>query len=149
MKPIKIEVHAQMPQSADAICQDILNMDSWSTFTGYGLLPGIKSAHFELKTAAWVGSRIKVHNTDGSSHVEEIVAWDPPRRIALKFQAFDSPLRYLAAHFLETWQFQESANGTAVSRTMALYPKNVVGRIILTPISRLMKKALAHHLQAV
>lgn len=46
----------------------------------YGPLPGIREAEFEAKTAEIVGTRIRVTNRDGSTHVEEIVEWEPTRR---------------------------------------------------------------------
>jgi len=121
-------------------CQ-ILDTQRWSEFEGYSILPGIEHAYFETKTPECVGSRIKVQNKDGSSHVEEIVEWNVDDRIALRFQEFDSPLQYLATHFVEAWEFRTSANGTEVSRKMTMYPKGALGWLMLVPISKLMKKA--------
>lgn len=124
---------------------EFLNIERWSEFKGYSILPGIKSARFETQKPEWKGSRIRVQNTDGSSHVEEIIEWDVEHKIALKFQEFDSPLRTLATHFIETWTFRKSANGTNISRSMIMYPKNWIGWLMLLPISRLMKKAFEKH----
>jgi hypothetical protein len=104
-------------------------------------LPGIESAHFESKTPEWVDSRIKVQNKDGSSHVEEIIEWNVDKRIALRFQEFNSPLQHLATHFIETWEFNQSSAGTDLTRRMTLYPKGLLGWFMLIPISKLMKKA--------
>jgi hypothetical protein len=43
----------------------------------------ILRAEFAVKTPEVAGSRIRVSNTAGSSHVEEIVDWQPERRIQL------------------------------------------------------------------
>ena len=146
MKPIEIQVTAQGRKSSQEICEEFLDTDRWPEFTGYSILPGIKSAHFEIKTPDIVGSRIRAHNTDGSSHVEEIIEWDPAEWFVLKFQEFSPPVKYFASHFIETWVFQKSAEGTAVVRTMALYPTGFVGRLILRPISKLMRKAFESHM---
>ena len=146
MKPIEIEIHGHTQQSSQEICMALLDTARWPEFTGYSILPGIKSARFEVQTPNIVGSRIKVQNTDGSSHVEEIVEWDAANKVVLKFQEFEPPLKHLATHFLETWRFQKSASGTDVSRSMAMYPKGLLGWLLLLPISSLMKKAFEKNL---
>lgn len=146
MKPIEIEIVGHFQKSSQEICAEFLNTERWSEFEGYSILPGIEKAHFEVKTIEFVGSRIKVQNKDGSSHVEEIIEWDIDNRIALRFQEFNSPLKNLATHFIEAWEFRKSANGTQVSRKMTMYPKGMFGWLMLIPISRLMKKAFEKNL---
>ncbi len=141
MKPIEIKITGRFNKSSQEICSEFLKIEQWSDFKGYSLLPGIEKAHFETKTSNIVGSRIRVQNTDGSSHVEEIITWDPASHIALRFQEFDSLLRHLAAQFIESWEFNKVAQGTEVTRTMRMYPKGIFGWLFLIPISRLMKKA--------
>lgn len=147
MKPIEIKIVGHIRKSSPEICKEILDTERWSEFKGYSILPGIKSAQFEVKTPEIIGSRIKVQNNDGSSHVEEIIEWDVANRIALRFQEFNSPLNNLATHFIETWEFCNSPNGTEASRIMVMYPKGVFGRLILIPISKLMKKAFEENLR--
>ena len=126
---------------------EILDTERWSGFEGYSILPGIESAYFQVKTPEFVGSRIKVQNKDGSSHVEEIIEWDVANKIALRFQEFNSPLQNLATHFIETWEFRKSPNGTEASRIMTMYPKGLFGWLMLIPISKLMKKAFEKNLR--
>ncbi len=147
MKPLQIKIVGHIQKSSSEICTELLDTERWSEFKGYSILPGIKSAHFEVKTPDMIGSRIKVENTDGSSHVEEIIEWDIANRIALRFQEFNSPLRSLATHFIEAWEFRKSPNGTEASRIMTMYPKGLFGWLILIPISKLMKKAFEENLR--
>jgi hypothetical protein len=146
MKPIEIKILGMTRKSPQELCAEILDTERWSEFQGYTILPGIESAYFETKTSGWVGSRIKVQNTDGSSHIEEIIDWDTQSRVALRLQEFNSPVQHLATHFVETWEFSQSVHGTEVARTMTLYPKSRLGWLMLLPISQLMKKAFAKHL---
>ena len=147
MKPIEIKIVGLIRKPSPEICQEILDTERWSEFKGYSILPGIKSAQFEVKTPQIIGSRIRVQNNDGSSHIEEIIEWDVSNRIALRFQEFDSPLRKLATHFIETWEFRKSSEGTEASRIMTMYPKGILGWLMLIPISRLMKKAFEENLR--
>lgn len=146
MKPIEVQVVGQTHQSPQEICAQFLDTSRWSEFTGYAILPGIKEAHFETRTPGLVGSRIRVQNTDGSSHVEEIIEWDAANRIALRFQEFSPPLQRIASYFVETWEFHQVAGGTQVTRRMSMVPKGLLGWVLLMPISRLMKKAFERNL---
>lgn len=141
MKPIEIKIFGHIQKSSQEICTKFLDTEQWPEFEGYSILPGIKNAHFETRTSDLTGSRIRVQNTDGSSHVEVIIKWDPECGIAMKFQEFDSPLKHLATHFIEEWSFLNSTSGTEVIRTMTMYPKGLFGWLMLIPISNLMKKA--------
>lgn len=147
MPPITIQVYAISRLTPQTICAGILEMERWPEFKGYGFLPGIKQAYFEVQTPAVVGSRIRVHNLDGSSHVEEIVEWEPARTVALKFQDFSPPVSQLASHFIETWHFTLTPTETQITRAMSFYPKNWLGKIMLTLVAPLMQRAFEQHLK--
>jgi hypothetical protein len=146
MKPIEIKIVGHTQKSSQEICVEFLDTERWSEFEGYSILPGIENARFETRTPELVGSRIRVQNKDGSSHVEEIIEWDVVNKVALRFQEFNSPLQHLATHFVEAWEFRKSATGTEVSRIMTMHPKGMFGWLILIPISQLMKKAFEKNL---
>lgn len=146
MKPIEVIVYGATEKTSPEICSIILDMNRWSEFKGYFILPGIKNAGFEVKTPDIIGTRIKVENLDGSSHIEEIIEWDTNSKIVLKFQNFTAPVKYLATQFIEVWKFKKSDNGTEITRIMTMYPKGFLARLLLLPISRLMKKALEQNL---
>ena len=146
MKPIEIQTYSLIKKSPQEICSYILDTNHWSKFEGYFFLPGIEKAEFEKRTEKIIGSSIKVHNRDGSSHVEEIIAWDVNRKVVLKFQEFNSPLKNFTTHFIEEWRFTVSGRETEIKRSMKMYPINLLGWIILKPISKLMKKALEKNL---
>ena len=80
MKPITFSCEETLGIPPERIAEQILDISRWSGFQGYGVLPGIKAAEFEVRTPEIVGSRIRVIDTDGSSHLEEIVEWEPDRR---------------------------------------------------------------------
>lgn len=142
MNPIEISVCGIMKHSPETICREFLNVDRWSEFAGYSILPGIKRAVFEQRIPSIVGSRIRVNNTDGSSHIEEIVEWNEGEKVCMKFQEFSTPLNKIAEYFLEEWRFEQTNIGTKAIRKMKMYPKGIAGwMLLLTPISLLMKKA--------
>lgn len=147
MKPITVRVTTLTSKSPQELCAEFLDTDRWPEFEGYLFLPGVRMAEVVMRTPEIVGTRIRVQNTDGSSHVEEIIQWDVPGRIAVKFGEFQPPLSHLATHFIETWDFHETEKGTEVVRSMEMYPKGVFGWLVLLPISLLMKKAFERQMR--
>jgi hypothetical protein len=131
----------------EEIARQILDLANWTAFKGYGLLPGIKSAKFEMRAPDVVGSRIRVQDTDGSTHVEEIVEWRPDCRVCLEMTDFSPPLGRLATRFLETWEFKRQGNGTLVTRSFELYAKSAFTRLPLWAISLLLRRAIVRQLK--
>lgn len=147
MKPVTFTCHERFQSPAAAIAALMLDVKNWSSFRGYGVLPGIRSAEFETASPEVVGSRILVENTDGSRHVETITEWQPERRVCLRMSEFSPPLSRLADRIEETWDFAVVGDGTQVSRTLAMYPRSVVAKPIVWGLSRLLRRAIALHLR--
>ena len=147
MKPITFACKARLPLTPDEIAEQILDLTKWPDFHGYGLLPGIKTAEFEVRTPNIVGSQIRVTNLDGSTHVEEIVDWRPDQQLQLRMDEFSAPLSRLATHFLETWAFKRVGDETNVTRSFELNAKSMATKSILWLISFFLKQAIARHLR--
>ncbi len=147
MRPIKFVCTDTLGLLPADIARRILDLANWRNFTGYGALPGIKTAEYEVRAPGVVGSRIRVTNTDESSHVEEIVDWQPEHFLRLKMNEFSPPLSHLATEFVESWAFQRIDNGTTVTRSFELHPKSGFARPVLWLISRLLRRAIVRHLR--
>lgn len=147
MRSITFRCAATLPLTPEVIAGQILDLARWPEFGGYGPLPGIKSAEFEARTPEFVGTRIRVTNRDGSTHVEEVVEWQPDRRVRLRMSGFSSPLSRLATAFVETWQFERSGDETRVTRSFELHAKGWATRPVLWLISILLRRAVARHLR--
>ncbi len=145
--PIEFECSQVIPKSANVICAEIANLDRWPEFEGYAFLPGIQSATFEKQTEDMLGTRIRVLNKDGSTHVEEIYAWEVGQKVSMKLHEFSPPLSRLATHFNEEWDFQDQSGSTMVTRKFQLFPKNMGTRPFLWLISLFFKRAIAQHLE--
>jgi hypothetical protein len=146
-KPVEFRSMAVIPRTPEEIAAQILDVAAWQTFRGYGPIPAIERAEFLVQTAEVVGSRIQVRNTDGSTHVEEIVAWDPERSWQMEMQEFSPPLSQLAVKFEEHWELTPTAKGTRVVRTFRLFARSSWTRFALIPIAWLLRRAVARHLQ--
>ncbi len=146
MRPITFDRSRTITLSAGEICAQIADITRWREFNGYGILPGIASAEYETRTESMIGSRIRVRNTDGSEHIEEICDWESPRRIVIKLHAFSPPLSHLSTHFLEEWRFQQHDNTTLVIREFRLFPRSLLARPLLWLISLFFRRAITLHL---
>ena len=147
MRPITFRCNATLLLVPEAIAGQILDLARWPEFGGYGPLPGIRSAEFETRTPEVVGTRIRVTNRDGSTHVEEVVEWHPDRRVQLRMSDFSAPLSRLATAFVETWEFEQNGDETSVTRSFDLYAKGWATRPVLWLISLLLRRAVARHLR--
>jgi Polyketide cyclase / dehydrase and lipid transport len=147
MNAITFACEETLPFGPEDIARRILDLTKWPDFHGYGPIPGIKVAEFEVQTPGVVGSRIRVTNRDGSSHIEEIVEWQPDRRLRLQMKEFSPPLSRLATGFEETWELKRTDNGSHVTRSFRLNPKSALARLLLRVISFFLKRAIARHLR--
>lgn len=150
MKPIIFEVKKAISSPPEKICEKVLDVANWSDFDGYGILPGIEKAEFEKRTKAIDGSRIRVTNSDGSEHIEDIIEWDLGKRLGMKMHEFPTTLSYIATHFIEDWNFEESSdNETLIIRKFELYPTSFLTRPVLRQISSLLRKGVEKHLDQI
>jgi hypothetical protein len=147
MKPITFSCKETLDLAPEDIARQILDVTKWLDFKGFGPLPGIRAAKFEVQTPDIVGSRIRVTNTDGSKHIEEIVEWLPNHRLQLHMKDFSAPLSRLATGIEETWDFERVGNETKVTRSFQMHAKSVMTWPLLWMISFFFKRAIARHLQ--
>ncbi len=147
MQPITFACREDFDLPPEAIAGQILDLANWPGFKGYGVLPGIRAAEFEVRTPEVVGTRIRVTNTDGSSHTEEVAEWDPVRRVLLRFGGFSPPLSRLASAFEETWDFERVGGVTRATRSFKIHAKSALAWPILWLISFLLKGAVARHMR--
>lgn len=145
MKPITFSCEETLPLAPEDIARQILDLTKWPDFHGYGPLPGIKVAEFDVQTPGIIGSRIRVTNLDGSSHVEEVVEWERDNRLRLEMKEFSAPLSRLAMGFEETWEFKCTGNEAHVTRSFRLHAKSVLARLPLWVISFFLKWAIVRH----
>jgi hypothetical protein len=147
MNPIEFEVEKKIENSPKNICEKVLDVTTWSSFDGFGMLPGIEKAVYEKRTKEMIGSRIRVTNSDGTEHLEEILEWAAGRRIVMKIYEFPTTLSFIATHFIEEWNFTKSGKDkTLVTRRFQLFPTSFLTRPLLGQISSLMQKSIAKQL---
>lgn len=145
MKPITFSCSDEVPLTSQAILEQILNVQNWPDFRGYGPLPGIREAIIISQPIEIVGTKFQVTSDDGSTHLEEIVAWQPGKSLHTKMFQFSKPLSRLATHFDELWTSDERQGTTLLTRTLHLYSQSVLTRPLLWLISCLLRPATSRH----
>jgi hypothetical protein len=148
MSPTSLSATILTTLTPDEIARQMLLLESWPDFHGYGPLPGIKSATFRKKTDDIIGTQIAVSNRDGSSHIEEITSW-LPNDIVLEMKEFSPPLSKIASHFIERWTFIQQGSSYEVRRGFILHHKNLPGAFALRLIAPLMRRAVERHLRQI
>jgi hypothetical protein len=146
VRPVIFQCSRIIFRPATEISAEIANTDRWSEFKGYGILPGIESAEYESRTASMIGSRIRVRNTDGSRHVEEISKWVAGKEVSITLKEFTRPLSYVATHFVEEWRFESNETATHVIRRFQMFASGRATRPIVWLISLLFRRAIVRHL---
>lgn len=146
IRPVTFSCEATVELLPEEIVSQILEPANWKTFTGYGLIPGIRSATFEIRTPELIGTRVRVVNTDRSCHVEELVAYQPGQSLVWEMKEFSPPLSYLATKLLERWVFHSRQRSTHVVRSFELIPRSWLAKPVLWLISWFLCSAVRRHL---
>jgi hypothetical protein len=145
--PITFSCRDTFATPPEEVAARILDLANWTSFQGYLFLPGIKAAEFDALAPDVVGTRIRVTNTDGSRHVEEVVEWEPVRRVRLQFKEFSAPLSWLATTFFETWEFERKEGRTHATRSFEMHASSFLTWPVLWLISFFLKAAIAKHMR--
>ena len=146
---ISFTVEVKYFQEPQYIFDSFLQIEKWNDFKGFGIIPGIKTANFIIKTDSIKGTIICVKNSDGSSHKEEILAFEKDTYLKIKMYDFSKPLSYFASFFIEEWALKKIEDGYKVERSMTLHSKGMISKFILKVISRSLKKAIHVHTEYV
>ena len=141
---ISFSIEANSSLLPEQMCKEFFDVDNWGSFKGYGPLPGVKYATKEAHDTE-IGTIFTVENTDGSKHKEVVEAYTPGKRIVVRMDGFSPPLRNIATHFIEIWEFEETGMGCRLTRSFELYSRNWVSAFPLWIISHMLKRAVEKH----
>lgn len=94
--------------------------NNFTTFTGYGPIPGILKARYETAGPPRLGAIRRVEKTDGSEHREEITVFEPPVRHTSRITGLGAPFSWLVREGSDDWAFRaEGPALTVVERTFS------------------------------
>lgn len=142
---ITFSITVESTVTPEAICENLFDVAQWTSFHGYGPVPGIVKATTKAPGNPIVGTVIDVENRDGSRHIETIESFDPGISLVMRISDFTPPLRNLATHFIERWDFSMGDVTYRIKRTFELYPKSALTSPLLWLLSRFLQKAVKIH----
>lgn len=146
---IDVRVSVVVRHPIDAVFAHLTDVANLSEFVGFGPIPGIREAKWENEDGIRLGAIRTVVNTDGTQHREEVVGYDPPRRIEDRIFDVTSPLRHLAKDIRDEFVFETVEDGTRIVRTFSVEPKNRLAVPVVSMMAKTaLRPALLRHLEA-
>jgi len=126
-----------VPASREAAFDLTVDPELFTDFKGYGPIPGIVGVSARNPGATARGSVFDVHNSDGSTHVEEITWFERPERSVRQIREFSSPFRFLVRRVEEEWVLSQVPEGCRAWRAFRFELRSA----LLYPVARLLALA--------
>jgi Polyketide cyclase / dehydrase and lipid transport len=120
----------------------------FTTFTGYGPIPGIGKARYITPGSPRLGSVRRVLKTDDTEHVEEITCFERPTRHTSRITELAPPFSWLVKEGSDDWKFRaEGPALTIIERTFSFELTTPIVRPLAWLVLHLwMKKAVMRDL---
>ena len=132
----------------DVVFDFVASEAGFLSFPGYGPIPGLARVEFEHGSYQQVGSESRVTNTDGSTHREQVVECDRPRRFAVRIHSLSSPFRLLVRELDESWELSTEGTGSRLHRTFGFTLRSPLVWPLSLPLAQWMfRAAIRHHHQ--
>jgi uncharacterized protein YndB with AHSA1/START domain len=106
---ITVETHFSAPR--ERVFQVFAEDSAFTAFPGSWPIPGISQLVHLSGDGTQAGDRLLMKNSDGTSHEEIVVAYEPGRLMQLKVGPFHSPLSLLVKEGVDQAEFLDEANG--------------------------------------
>jgi carbon monoxide dehydrogenase subunit G len=151
LEGLKLAVHESVeigapPQSVWRLLTDIHKMPM---FSGFGPIPGIQSARWVVGESCLEGAARQVRNTDGSTHIEDVVIAAPPSRLEDRIHGFTSPFRLLVREVRDRFELVPKDGATVLERTFAIELKSPVWLPVAAMLVPLLRQAVRRHHRAI
>ena len=136
-------------RSASDVFDHTNDVANFTSFAGFGPIPGIREARYMDPGQPTLGSRREVLKTDGTMHIEEITAFDRPHRHTTRITGLKPPFSWLVRSGQDDWELLLEAGGTRVVRRFsfdltspAAYP--VAALLLYMFMREAVRRDLAH-----
>ena len=137
---LAINTAREIPRPAGVVFDFTNDAANFATFAGFGPIPGIRSAAYETPGEPAVGSRRRMIKTDGTEHIEEIIAMERPSRHVSRITALSPPFSWLVRSGEDDWKFIATETGTIVERTFSFELTTPVAAIVALPLLHLFMR---------
>lgn len=121
---------------------------AFQAFPGAWPIPGIRRVEHLSGDGTKPGDRMRMHNSDGTTHEERVTAFDPGRLIALGLGPFQSPMRFLVRDGTDTAEFFDGPTGdrTHLRQRFTFEPASPLTAPVVWVLAHLfLARAVARH----
>jgi hypothetical protein len=123
----------------------VTDLTKWTTFTGYGPLPGIRHAEAADGRPLALGSVVRVQDSDGSSHEEVVTVFERPTTYAVTMR-LTPPASWLMKRIDERVDFQAIPCGTRITRRFDVLPRSFLAWPLVWAVTfLLLRPAVRRH----
>jgi hypothetical protein len=120
------------------------------SFTGFGIVPGIKEASYITPGPPALGARRRIVKTDGTEHIEEIIVFEQPARHSSRITGLKPPFSWLVTSGEDDWRFAAERGGTAVERDFSFELTTPLAWIAAFPLLQIfMREAVRRDLREI
>lgn len=135
------ETRLETREPPEAVFDRIADLDQWSTFRGWGPMPGITRAELVEGTAVAAGALVRVTNSDGSVHHERFEVFDRGRALRIRME-LGPPAGWFLAGIVET--LAPGPDGVLVRR-FELTPRSWLTLPMVWLIRGMLRRAVLAH----
>lgn len=136
---VKTTVHGIIERPIHEVYEFFIPIDLADILVGWGPLPRV--VRTSNQTGPWdtVGSKRTVHLADGSTASEEVTLYTIGEEFGYTVSQFTNPIRLLTRQAKGHWTFSTtSSNDTQISWTYSYEAHNLLSKVLLTPIVKLL-----------
>lgn len=113
---------------------------NFTSFVGFGPVPGIRKASYETAGPPRLGSTRRILKTDGTEHIEEITVFERPSRHTSRITALSPPFSWLVRSGQDDWKFVADGSGTVVERTFTFTLTYPLAALVAFPLLHLFMR---------
>ena len=114
--------------------------ENFTSFTGFGPIPGIREALYETPGNPRLGSVRRIVKTDGTAHREEITVFEPPVRHVSRITGIAPPFSWLVSSGEDDWLFAADGSGTLVTRRFSFELTTPLAVLIAAPLTHVFMR---------
>lgn len=137
---LSFTAHRFIPAEPAGVFDYTNDAKNFVSFVGFGIVPGIREARYETEGEPRLGSRRRVMNTDGTEHIEEIVAFERPTLHVSRITGLSAPLSWLVRWAEDAWRFVPGDTGTRVDRTFTVELTSPLWSVVAFPLMHIFMR---------
>ncbi len=145
---LELTCEASYAASTERLWAFLTDNANLPTFIGFGPIPGIVGARWLTQGEIRLGAVREIRNTDGSTHREEVVTFEPGRAYEDRIDEFSSPLRWLVRQCSDRFEFEKTGSGAKLRRSFRIELRSPLLMPVALVLRGFMRKAIdRHHLR--